>query len=293
MSAVLFDAPGPRARRRNTLLGVVAAVLVVGVLAFIVWRFAVTGQFSSDKWRVFGFPLVQRSILQALGSTLLAFAYGAVLSLALGLLLAIGRLSARSWLRVTCTVVVELFRAVPLLILMMIVYYGLPPLGVTFITPLIAVVTGLTLYNGAVLAEVFRTGVQSVPRGQREAAEALGMRRGHVLWQILLPQATRAMLPVILAQFVVILKDTALGFIVTYQELLYYAKYLGSNFQYGAPLIPATIVVGTVYIGLCLVLSGASKLVERRLKGTRRTRPGTRVAVSSQHDDADREDAAR
>lgn len=289
MSTILFDVPGPRARRRNRLFGVVASLLVVGVLAFVVWRFAVTGQFSPDKWRVFSFPLVQRSILQAVGSTLLAFVYGAVLSLALGLLLAIGRLSVRSWLRVPCTVIVELFRAVPLLILMMIVYYGLPPLGITVITPLIAVVTGLTLYNGAVLAEVFRTGVQSVPRGQREAAEALGMRRSQVLWQILLPQATRSMLPVILAQFVVILKDTALGFIVTYQELLYYAKYLGSNFQYGAPLIPATIVIGAVYIGLCLVLSGVAKLVERRLQGAPRTRSRPQEPSSSRQDDNDRE----
>ncbi len=288
MSTILFDAPGPRARRRARVLGAVALVLVASALAFVVWRFAETGQFSPDKWRVFGFPLVQASIVHALGSTLLAFAYGSVLSVVLGLLLAIGRLSTLAWIRVPCTVFVELFRAVPLLILMMIVYYGLPALGITFITPLIAVVTGLTLYNGAVLAEVFRTGVHSVPRGQREAAEALGMRRNQVLWQIQLPQAVRAMLPVILAQLVVILKDTALGFIVTYQELLYYAKYLGSNFQYGAPLIPATIVIGSVYIGLCLVLSGVAKLVERRLQGARRVRPRSERA-ETERKNSDRE----
>lgn len=266
MSSVLFDEPGPKARARNRVLGALTLVVVVALLAFIGWRFASTGQFAAEKWRVFGYPLVQRTIVEALGATLLAFALGAVLALVLGFLLAVGRLSARAWLRVPCRWFTELFRAIPLLILMMVVYYGLPPLGVTFVTPLVAVVTGLTLYNGAVLAEVFRAGVESLPSGQREAAEALGMRRGQALRLVLLPQAVRAMLPVLIAQLVVILKDTALGFIVTYQELLYYAKYLGSNFQYGAPLIPATIVMGAVYIVLCLLLAGAAKLVERSLR---------------------------
>jgi glutamate transport system permease protein len=242
---------------------------VAALIGFVIYRFALSGQFSAAKWEVFSFPLVQRSILNALGTTLSAFAFGAVLALALGLLLAVGRLSARRWLSAPCTLLIEVFRAIPLLVLMMIVYYGLPPLGVTFVTPLVAVVTGLTLYNGAVLAEVFRTGVQSLPRGQREAAEALGLRRGQALRLILLPQAVRAMLPVILAQLVVILKDTALGFLVTYQELLYYAKFLGSNIKYGTPIIPATIVMGAIYIALCMLLSGVAKLVEVRMRRSR------------------------
>ncbi len=149
---------------------------------------------------------------------------------------------------------------------MMIMYYGLPPLGLTFVTPLVAVVTGLTLYNGSVLAEVFRAGVQSLPKGQSESAYAIGMSKSQVMSMILVPQATRAMLPVIISQLVVILKDTALGFIVTYQELLYLAKLYGSNLQYGSPIIPLTIVIGGIYIALCLVLSGVAKLVERRLR---------------------------
>lgn len=266
MSSVLFDVPGPRSMRRNRVIGTITMVVVVLAVGFVIYRFWETNQFSPVKWRVFTFPLVQQSIVAALGSTVIAFLLGAVLALILGLSLAIGRLSQHAWIRTPCTVLVELFRAIPLLILMMIMYYGLPPLGFSFVTPLVAVVVGLTLYNGAVLAEVFRAGVQSLPRGQSEAAEAIGLSKTQIMWLILLPQAIRAMLPVILSQLVVILKDTALGFIVTYQELLYYAKYLGSNFAYGSPIIPATIVMGAVYIALCLILSGAAKLVERRLR---------------------------
>lgn len=272
MSSVLFDAPGPRARARNAVIGVITVVVVVVIVGFIVYRFWEANQFSPAKWRVFTYPLVQRSIVQAIGATLTAFALSAVGALIFGLLFALGRLSTHPWMRVPCTWVVELFRAVPVLILMMIMYYGLPSLGFTFITPLVAVVTSLIVYNGAVLAEVFRAGVLALPWGQGEAAQALGLRRLQVMWLILLPQATRAMLPVIIAQLVVVLKDTALGFIVTYQELLYYAKYLGSNFAVGSPIIPATIVMGSIYVILCLILSGVAKLVEVRLRTGRRGR---------------------
>jgi len=274
VTSVLYDVPGPKSRARNRVIGVITIIMVVAILGYIVVKFWETGQFSAQKWSFFSFPLVEQGIIQATGRTLHAFALGAVLSLILGLILALGRLSDHAWLRIPCTAFIEFFRAVPLLIVMMIMYYGLPPMGLTFVTPLVAVVTGLTLYNGSVLAEVFRAGVRSLPRGQSESAYAIGLRKYQVMSMILLPQATRAMLPVIISQLVVILKDTALGFIVTYQELLYLAKLYGSNLQYGSPIIPVTIVVGGIYIGLCLVLSGIANLIERRLK--RRGNP-TRV----------------
>ncbi|WGD38387.1 amino acid ABC transporter permease [Lysinibacter sp. HNR] len=280
MSSVLFDAPGPRALRVNRLLNWLVLALVAVALGFVLWQFYETGQFDAKKWSIFTYPLVQQGLLDATIATLQSFVVGAALSLILGFLLAIGRLSRHVWVRVPCTWVVELFRATPLLILMMILYYGLPPLGFTFITPFIAVVIGLTLYNGAVLAEVFRAGVESLPRGQSEAGYAIGMRKSQVMSIILMPQAVRAMLPVIIAQLVVILKDSALGFLVTYQELLYEAKRLGTQVQFGSPIIPAAIVVGVIYVGLCLILSGVAKWVERSSRRSSRIGPGRPVAAA-------------
>jgi glutamate transport system permease protein len=266
LSSVLFDAPGPKAIRRNRLLGMLATLFILGIAGFIVYRFAVSGQFDPAKWELFTFPRVQQTILEATLATLQAFASAAVLSLVLGIVLAFGRLSDRKWISTPCHWFTELFRAVPLLILMMIMYYGLPPLGVEGITPFVAVVTGLTLYNGSVLAEVFRAGIEAVPNGQQEAGYAIGLRKHHVMSIILLPQAVRSMLPVIIAQLVVILKDTALGFIVTYEELLFQAKFFGSQVQYGSPIIPAALVVGVIYVGLCLILAGIAKYVESRMR---------------------------
>jgi glutamate transport system permease protein len=126
------------------------------------------------------------------------------------------------------------------------------------------VVLGLMLYNGAVLAEIFRAGVLALPRGQGEAAYAVGMRKTQVMNLVLLPQALRAMLPAIISQLVVLLKDTALGFLITYEELLFYARFLGSQAQFGRPLVPLTIVIALMYITMCLLLTWLAHYLSKR-----------------------------
>lgn len=263
MSSVLFDNPGPRAIARNRIIGVVVVLLVAALIAFVIWRFAESGQFSASKWRAFGYPLVWRSIGAALGQTLAAFATAGVASIVLGLVLAIGRLSDHRWVNVPVTLFIELFRAIPVLILMMLMYYGLPFAGLK-LSPYLAVVIALTLYNGSVFSEIFRAGIEALPRGQKEAGYAIGLRKAGVMRLILFPQAIRSMLPVIIAQLVVALKDTALGSIITYNELLYYAKYLGNQPSLDSPIIPAAIVIGAIYISICLLLSGLAKWIEIR-----------------------------
>lgn len=263
MSSVLYDVPGPRAIARNRVLAVVTVLIVLAVIGFVLYRMVVTGQFSASKWYVFSFSNVWMGILKALGNTLAAFGLAAVLSLALGFALAIGRLSEHAWVRVPVTAVTELFRAVPVLVFMMLLYYGLPVIGMRM-EPYWAVVLALMAYNGSVLAEVLRAGVESLPKGQKEAGYAIGLRKSGVMSFILLPQAIRAMLPVIVAQLVVTLKDTALGFIITYPELLYYAKLLSS--QQGRPILQAAFVIGGIYIILCLILSGFAKWLEIRTR---------------------------
>ncbi|MCI1640944.1 MAG: amino acid ABC transporter permease [Actinomyces sp.] len=264
----IYDVPGPRARRRYALMALATVVVVAAAIGFVCYRFQLTGQFSARKWSTFTYPQVWGQIGRYMRATLEAFALSALLALVLGLALAVGRLSEHAWIRVPVVWFVEVFRAVPVLILMMLVYYGLPTIGLKT-TPFVAVVAGLTLYNGTVLAEAIRSGVLALPHGQGEAGYALGLRKHQVMAQLLLPQAFRAMLPVIIAQLVVVLKDTALGFLITYKELLYYAKFLGSQAQFDSPIIPSSLVIGTIYVGLCLCVAGLAKLAEKRISGTR------------------------
>jgi glutamate transport system permease protein len=247
---------------------------LVAVIAYVVYRFAVTGQFDARVWEWIEYSAIQLVLLQALLATLSAFAVAAVLSLAFGLVFAAGRLSDHRWVSRPATAIVEFFRAVPLLILIFILYFGVSR-GIGFNIPAFwAVVLGLMLYNGSVLAEIFRAGVTSLPKGQREAAYALGMRKSQVMTNVLLPQALRAMLPTIVSQLVVVLKDTALGFLILYPELLYQARFLGSQGQLGYPIIPVALVVAAIYISMCLLLSALASHLERRTRrGPRQSRP--------------------
>ncbi|PRA78624.1 amino acid ABC transporter permease [Microbacterium sp. MYb66] len=274
MTSVLYDVPGPKAILRNRLIGVATVVVVLALLGFIGYRFYESGQFDASRWYVFTFSAVWEQIFEALGRTLAAFGLAAVLSIALGFLLAIGRMSEHAWVRIPVTVITEFFRAVPVLVFMMLLYYGLPVVGVRM-DPYWAVVLALTVYNGSVLAEVLRAGVESLPRGQKEAGYAIGLRKSGVMRLILLPQAIRAMLPVIVAQLVVTMKDTALGFIITYPELLYFAKQLTS--QQGRPVLQSAFVIGGIYIIMCLILSGIAKYLEIRTRRSPRGRGGIPV----------------
>lgn len=263
MTSVLYDVPGPKAILRNRLIGVATIVVVLALLGFIGYRFSESGQFDASRWYVFTFSAVWEQIFEALGRTLAAFGLAGILSIALGFLLAIGRMSEHAWVRIPVTTITEFFRAVPVLVFMMLLYYGLPVVGVEM-DPYWAVVLALMVYNGSVLAEVLRAGIESLPRGQKEAGYAIGLRKSGVMRLILLPQAIRAMLPVIVAQLVVTMKDTALGFIITYPELLYFAKLLTS--QQGRPVLQSAFVIGGIYIIMCLILSGIAKWLEIRTR---------------------------
>ena len=189
MSSVLYDVPGPKAVARNRILGVATIVVILALVGWVVWRFAVTGQFSADKWEIFSYGTIWQRLLDGAVATLAAFAAAAVGALALGFILAIGRLSDRAWIRVPVGWVTEVLRAIPVLVFMMLLYYGLPVIGIRM-EPYWAVVIALVAYNGSVLAEVIRAGVESLPRGQSEAGYAIGLRKSGVMAFVLLPQAT-------------------------------------------------------------------------------------------------------
>jgi glutamate transport system permease protein len=280
----LFDVLGPKGRRKSDIAGFITIAIVLLVFGFIIFQLYRSGQFDAKKWQLFTFPLVQQEIFRTTLSTLSAFAVGALLSLALGVILVLGRLTSTRWIRVLFSWLTETFRAVPLLILMMLIYYGLPVIGATFVTPFMAVVVGLMIYNGSVFAEIFRAGITSLPKGQNEAGQAIGLRKGQILVLILAPQAIRNMLPTIISQLVVALKDTALGFMVTFPELLYLAKFYGTQIQYGSPIIPSAIVMGSIYVVLCLLLSGLAVLVERSTGAGNKTKSNKTKSNNTQRE---------
>ncbi|MEU1125834.1 amino acid ABC transporter permease [Streptomyces sp. NPDC005899] len=263
--SALYDIPGPVTRRRHFTYGVVSTVAILAALGWLLYLLFDTDQFTAAKWNPFTYKGIQELLLRGLGNTLKAFAYAAVLSLALGAVLAVGRLSVHRPVRWVSTLLVEFFRAMPVLVMIFFIFVALK------VQPLPALVAGLTLYNGSVLAEVFRTGVNSVERGQREAAYALGMRKTQVTTYVLAPQAVRAMMPTIISQLVVALKDTSLGFLITYEEFLHAGKLIASNLDYDLPFIPVVMVISPIYIGMCMLLSWFATWLARRQRRNPKT----------------------
>ena len=273
--AVLYDHPGPRAKVRNAVLTVIFGLAGLALLYWIYRKFDEKGQWAAALWE----PFTESStwtdyILPGLWATLSAAAVAMVLSLIFGIVFSVGRLSDHWWLSVPSGVIVEFFRAVPLLLLMFFIFYGVPFITEAPMDPFWAVVIGLTLYNGSVLAEAFRAGIKSVPRGQSEAGYAIGMRKSQVMREILVPQAARAMLPVIVSQLVVLVKDTALGYIIGYSELLQDGvNTLAANF---GNIVAAAIVAAIIYITVNASLTALAGWLERR---TRRQGKAPKVTI--------------
>lgn len=274
MSSVLYDAQGPRARRRNAL---VSAVFLLALAAVGWWVFKSLDdkdQLDWEKWKPFftGTEAWTTYILPGLENTLTAAALAMVIALPLGAVFGIARLSDHVWIRVPAAVIVEFFRAIPVLMLMIfgMAAYSLYSNLSSDDRPLYAVFTGLVLYNASVLAEIVRAGILSLPKGQTEAAHAIGLRKTQTMTSILLPQSVTAMLPAIVSQLVVILKDTAIGgAVLTFPELLSSANTMSS--YYGANIIASFTVVALIFIVLNFSLTSFATWLERRLRRAKKS----------------------
>jgi glutamate transport system permease protein len=272
MSSVLYDVPGPKARRTSLIGSVIGVVLIAALLAWAIMTLAQQGIFQAQRWAIFGQADVWTLIFNGISATLSAAAIAAVIAFPLGLLLCLMRISDVAWIRIPTRIVLEFLRGMPVVLMMLFV------LLVFATSSFIAVVAGLVLYNAAIFAEIIRAGIQSLPRGQREAGLAIGLTSFQSRLTIELPQAVRRMLPSLVAQLVVLLKDTSLGYIVAYGELLravqVMADFLGPQF-----LFPVFFVAAAIYIAINLAVSRLAIWIERH--GSKKTAGGVAKAPTA------------
>lgn len=263
--SVLFDAPGPKAKRRILLINILGVLALLGLLVYLVLGLNSAGQLAPEKWNVFLKDGVWSNfILPGLLKTLQAAAISIVTSLLFGFIFGMGRLSHNKVIDWVSTIIVEFFRAVPVLLMMLFLWIMLARSGWVQPqdSPFYAVVIGLTLYNGSVIAELIRSGVHGLPRGQREAGIAIGLTRGQSLRLIEIPQALTAMLPALISQFIVILKDSALGYIINFNELLFNGKLVGTG---NSNMFQSLVIVAAIFIILNFALSKLASVVSSRL----------------------------
>lgn len=266
-TSVLFDAPGPRARRLSLIISIVGLVAIAGLLAWAIVILAlprtsggipVPGMFAPTRWDIFTDPEVWTFIGGGVVATLQAAAVAAAGALILGVALSLMRSSLIAWVRIPTAWLIEFFRGMPVLLMMLFI------LLVASTGAFWAVVIALILYNGTLIGEALRAGLASLPRGQREAALSVGMREFQSKILVEFPQAFRQMLPIIVAQLVVLLKDTSLGFIVGYNELIRVtmnnlASFFGSRYIFS--LFAVTLAI---YLAINLTLSWFARWLSRR-----------------------------
>jgi glutamate transport system permease protein len=273
---VLYDVPGPRARRR-ALIGTIVALLGLAALAFVVVRrLADRGQFESELWAPWIDPssdefsevwtLVGKGALATLTAAVLAIA----LSLALGVVLGVSRMMLGRYGRMPVVGFIELFRGLPVVVTIVFVWRAMVEIGIDVSglpgePALWYLVIGLSLYNSVIIAEILRAGVASLPRGQGEAARAVGMTEGQVMRSVLLPQAFRIMLPALISQLVVILKDTSLAAVIGlgYLELLRRGNQISQVLDNP---IQSLLVIAVLFIAINYALGRLAVYVEQRLR---------------------------
>jgi glutamate transport system permease protein len=256
-SSVLYDFPGPRTRARHRLYAVVGGLAIAALLGFVGWKLWQAEQITPDTWTFLGEPDIVMSLVEGLGGTLSMAAAAIVLAIVFGAVFAAGRLSEHAVVRWPSIAVVEFFRAVPVLLMMLYLNFSFTEeLGAFG-----SVVVALMFYNGAVLAEIFRAGILAVPRGQREAALAIGLRKGQVLRLIQAPQAISTMLPAIISQCVVALKDTALGYAIGASEITRAGKQIFTSIFYNNPIAVALVLMA-VFVVINYSLSRLARWLE-------------------------------
>lgn len=259
---VLFDAPGPKGRRRILLLSVLSVVAILALLAGALWQFQSNGQLDPGKWIVYLRVDYLAFLGQGLWGTLKVTALAAVVAFPLGLLLALARLSRFRVLSTLAAVWIEFYRGIPMLLVVYAFLLALPAFGVTF-PRFWMLVTPMILVSSATTAEVFRAGINAVDRGQHEAAAAIGLSRRDAMTSVILPQAVRLVLPSLILALVTLLKDSTLGYVVSYNELQFQGKTLVSITRY---LVQTYLVVSVIYIVINFLLTRIALALDARMK---------------------------
>ena len=267
-TTVLFDELGPRGRARLRIVTIIAIVVVLGALVGIVLQLQHVGQLSGRLWSpLASWPNI-RYLLDGLGMTLRIGLSCAAMSLVFGTVFGLGRLSPRRWLSLPAAAAIELFRAIPLILLVYFFLIGLPAFGWN-LPPFWVLAIPIVLHAGSVFAEIVRAGVNSLDRGQFDAAAAIGLRRGQALRLVVLPQVFRALRPALVTQVIRTLKESSLGYVVSYPELLRNGQVLG---EYNANFIQAYALTAAFYIVLNFGLSRIAELLDRPPRKRRRAR---------------------
>ena len=259
----LYEAPGPKTRRRIAVFTAFALLGLAGLMYLVIRQFKIQGQLEARYWDFFLKWSTWRFIGQGLISTLKAALTAAVIAIALGFVLMRGRLRRNPVVRRIAVAVIEFTRGVPTLLLIYFFFLVLPRMGVN-LGAFWRITLPCAISASGIIAEAFRAGVNAVPKGQTEAALSLGLSNTLAFYRVVFPQAIRFVIPSLISELVIVLKDTTFAYVVSYADLMQNAKVLITSHD---SLVSVYLVVAVIYI---LINYGLNRLSDRVARGGQR-----------------------
>ena len=260
MRDALYEAPGPKTKRHILVGTIISSVVLVAIVAWVVMRLYRQGQFSSKYWSFFGKWTTWRFLLEGFAGTMEVALTAGAIALVLGVLFMLGRISKNKAVSTIFRVIINFFRGIPSLLLIYFFFLVLPGYGLK-IPSFWMLAIPISLTASGVLAEVFRAGVNAVPKGQVEAALSIGLTDGQVMRKIVLPQAIRYVIPSLISQLVVVVKDTSVAYVVSFPDILQNGRVLISNYD---ALVSVYFVVAVIYVLINYAINQVSIYVARR-----------------------------
>lgn len=259
---ILYEPPGPKTRKRIAVATAISLIALAALLVVIIRQFYITGQLSAKYWSIFTRYTTWRFLGRGLAGTVKVALMSSVVTFAAGLLLMLGRISRSRILRGISTVLIEITRGIPTLLFIYFFFLLAPQFGLK-LPAFWKITLPVSISAAGVVAEVLRSGVNAVPKGQTEAAISLGMRSGSVFFKIVFPQGFRYVIPALIAEIVIVLKDTTFAYVVNYADLMQNAKVLISNYD---ALLSVYLVAAVIYIIINYLLNKLSVAIAGRRK---------------------------
>lgn len=265
MRDVLYEAPGKKARRWIVLATILSFAALIFLIVYILYVFNENGQFDEKYWYFFARATTWRFIGNGLLGTVEAALLGGIIAFAIAFLMMLGRICGNKILNVISIALIEFTRGVPTLLFIYFFFLVVPQMGVN-LPSILRISLPVAISASGVVAEVLRSGVNAVPKGQREAALSIGMREGQAFFKVIFPQAIRMIVPALISELVIVVKDTTFSYVVNFPDLMQNARVLISNYD---ALLSVYLVTAVIYILINVVLNQLSVSIANR-QGTPR-----------------------
>lgn len=247
----LYEQPGPKTRRKIAVVTAISLIMLLVMLIMIIRQFYVTGQLDKRYWEFFAKGSTWKFLGKGLLGTLEAACVAGMITFATGFFMMLGRIHRNKMLQVISTALIEFTRGVPTLLFIYFFFLIAPQFGLK-LPPLWKISVPVAISASGVVAEVLRSGVNAVPKGQREAAVSLGMRDRNVFYKIIFPQAFRYVIPALISELVIVVKDTTFAYVVNFPDLMQNAKVLISNYD---AMLSVYLLIAVIYILLNMLIN--------------------------------------